>query len=416
MHLAPTPEPILSLDPDDLDAGYARLGLADLSDEQCFELAAAAVAVPSRDGANSFILHAPLELLARRALLAHVPPARRDPIRRRMLWVATTYEHAADPVVPRVKVPRVAGRGTRRTRRRYRRRRPRRRRRCLLLARPARLDRRHPGRRGTHGRRARCRGSREHLLLPSRPAHGHEPRRARIAPAARRRARPRAAAAHRMDQERRRHAGTDPELFARSLACTPRLGLPGSDFVYPIVHQVDRDEYARAVVEPTLPADAAASGASNDTVAGPVDDPGRPASAPYGWTHCLTLPQSVLGILPWLPRPATATAIAATYVVAFRAALGDATSISRTSRNTSPRRCTTRSRVIPGPRRAPCSTHPRNSSPQSVPSSPRGGTHEDAHVAKYTAARLSTRLPSIHAPRNLYLAAAAFLHAWWARN
>ena len=47
-----------------------------------------------------------------------------------------------------------------------------------------------------------------------------------------------------------------------------------------------------------------------------------PVYAPYGWSHCLTLPQSALGITPWLSSPATAAAIAATYVVAFRAAQG----------------------------------------------------------------------------------------------
>ena len=42
--------------------------------------------------------------------------------------------------------------------------------------------------------------------------------------------------------------------------------------------------------------------------------------APYGWTHCLTLSQAVLSIRPWIADPTRAAAIAATYVVAFRAA------------------------------------------------------------------------------------------------
>ncbi len=45
-----------------------------------------------------------------------------------------------------------------------------------------------------------------------------------------------------------------------------------------------------------------------------------PDHAPYGWTHCLTMPQAVLGIADVLDDPRTAVAVAATYVVGFRAA------------------------------------------------------------------------------------------------
>src|SRR5581483_11953738 len=43
--------------------------------------------------------------------------------------------------------------------------------------------------------------------------------------------------------------------------------------------------------------------------------------APYGWTHCLTLPQAVLGVAAALPELSVAVAVAATYVVGFRSAL-----------------------------------------------------------------------------------------------
>ena len=40
----------------------------------------------------------------------------------------------------------------------------------------------------------------------------------------------------------------DSHAFARALAATPHLGLPGSDFVFPTVHQVDNGGAARSVI------------------------------------------------------------------------------------------------------------------------------------------------------------------------
>ena len=51
-----------------------RPALDRLSDEQLFDVAARVVSVPKQEPADSFILHAPLELLARRALLRSVRP------------------------------------------------------------------------------------------------------------------------------------------------------------------------------------------------------------------------------------------------------------------------------------------------------------------------------------------------------
>ncbi len=52
------------------------------------------------------------------------------------------------------------------------------------------------------------------------------------------------------------------------------------------------------------------------------DDPDQ---APYGWSHCLTLPQAALGVAPAATDPADAIAVAATYVLGFRATLGRVT-------------------------------------------------------------------------------------------
>ena len=47
-----------------------------------------------------------------------------------------------------------------------------------------------------------------------------------------------------------------------------------------------------------------------------------PAAAPYGWTHCLTMPQAVLVAAGAGADPALAIAVAATYVLGFRSTQG----------------------------------------------------------------------------------------------
>ena len=59
----------------------------------------------------------------------------------------------------------------------------------------------------------------------------------------------------------------------------------------------------------------------------PASRPGRCCKnrtdyAPYGWSHCLTLPQAVMGIAGDGLDAHRAVAVASTYIVGFRAALG----------------------------------------------------------------------------------------------
>ncbi|MHB8465761.1 MAG: hypothetical protein ACYDD7_13135, partial [Acidimicrobiales bacterium] len=60
--------------------------------------AAAAIAVPRAAPANSFVLHAPLELLARAILLPHVAVSRRGDARDRLTDLVASYEASGDPV------------------------------------------------------------------------------------------------------------------------------------------------------------------------------------------------------------------------------------------------------------------------------------------------------------------------------
>ena len=208
-------------------------------------------------------------------------------------------------------------------------------------------------------------------------------------------------------------AGQERQLAA-ALAATPRLGLPGSDFIYPLVHQVDDTGVARDVIESAIPADVDRAATAILRVAARSMLQDDAAFAPYGWTHCLTLPQGVLEIIPWLPDPHLAAAVAATYVVGFRAAEGrDVIDLEWEPEPTSVD-------LLPsleqGPEIAGRAWYhaSADATAQALPDLVgRAAVHEDAHLAKYTFACLGAaeRDPL---QRHLYLAAAASLAAWWA--
>ncbi len=113
---------------------------------------------------------------------------------------------------------------------------------------------------------------------------------------------------------------------------------------------------------------------------------------PYGWTHCLTLPQAVLGVAGSCSSPRTALAVAATYVVGFRAAFATAPLDADFTR--------------PAP--------PLELAPADLVTTlaSRAAVHADAHFAKYTLACIDAAHfdPSY---ARLYLAAAERLAAFW---
>src|SRR5436853_7448881 len=70
----------------------------DLSDNELFDQAVRVVSRPKLNNANSFALHAPLELLARRILLDRVDASRREAARERITWVAAQYAQSGESV------------------------------------------------------------------------------------------------------------------------------------------------------------------------------------------------------------------------------------------------------------------------------------------------------------------------------
>ena len=71
----------------------------DLSDAELIAAVASVVRTPRTDPADSFVLHAPLELAARAALLPRVAPGERSKARAQIAAIATAYE-AFGPAAP----------------------------------------------------------------------------------------------------------------------------------------------------------------------------------------------------------------------------------------------------------------------------------------------------------------------------
>jgi hypothetical protein len=208
-------------------------------------------------------------------------------------------------------------------------------------------------------------------------------------------------------------AADGPGLY-EALAATPLPGLPGTDFIFPVVHQADDSGIARAVIAPHLGDDISALCAATLRVAAHSMLQDDPRYAPYGWTHCLTLPHAIFEIMPWLSRRRQAAAIAATYVAGFRAAEGRAlVDVAwQPQRNTLDlvEALDASSSEAGGAWYHATDEALGGALPALVG---RAAVHEDAHFAKYTLACIAAAQRD-HTGRALYLAAAASLAAWWA--
>jgi hypothetical protein len=129
----------------------------------------------------------------------------------------------------------------------------------------------------------------------------------------------------------------------------------------------------------------------------------NPDAAPYGWTHCLTLPQAVLVAAEHGADADVAVAVAATYVLGFRATQGRV----RLEPAFVPARGTAAGRVWRATADGLAGVVDELVT--------YGALHPDAHVAKYTLACLDATAADPEAGR-VFLAAAAHLHEWWERR
>ncbi len=317
--MTPTAIDLATLDADAVLAGANDHVLDTLDDDALFEAAALVIAQPRAAAADSFVLHAPLELLARQALLGVVPDEHRQAAIRRIAWVAAAYA-ATGPAYQRpdgvspLPLDEAIARGDLD---------------ATDAAAAALAASGLPTSRGPFAGLA-------DLVTPSLAAAAHGaiflnllPRVAPDSVAARFMLRPLARELARYPDLRLhwiedRPAGTEPsgDLIERLLG-PPSPGNPGSKFIFPTMAAVDGSGMAMALL------DAATVGVSVEEarrvllrVAAWSMLQDTPDDAAYGWTHCLTMAQATLGIADQCRDPGRAIAVAATYVLGFRATLG----------------------------------------------------------------------------------------------
>ena len=350
--------------------------------------AAAVIAVPKAADPNSFVLHAPLELLARVGLVPLVSPARRDEAIGMIEWLAAQYAAAGDPVDlpvearpaadPRADIDRLVA--------------------AVRAGDVAEVDRLAPPLLAALAPAEAAGALGEHVVT-SLSAAGHAP----IGFALLQRVRPMLSPAllhgavrtitSRPDWQVSWHLPVtgdgDPSRLAEVLAVVPHLGRPGSDFIFPLMSQVQDAGLGEQLLAPLL-ADrydtrAVAAALTRAAAWSMLHD--DPEQAPYGWSHALTMPQAVMALAGAGVRARTALAVAATYAVGFRAAHGT----------------------------APLPAHIEDVADVDASwteIATAAALHHDAHLVKHTlAARHAAADDPTHA--GLYRAAAARLVEWW---
>ena len=344
-------------------------------DDRFLRWAATRLAVPREAPADSFVLHASLELMARAALLDLVPDELHGPARLRIAWLVDHYEAAGEPVEApaRVAPPDLEGAA-----------------RDLATALgESDLDGvdRLVAWLGAHASPGDLRRLVGPAVAPALGAAAHAPiglhllgrspwidgsvLRGCLRELARN-------PEWRVDVDGR--AGGDRPL-EEALLEAPLLGPAGSDFIQPMVaHGAGAAAGLLADVSP----DARAAARAVARVAAWSMLQERDDHVPYGWTHTLTIPQAVLSIGL---DPRTAVAVAGTEVIGFRASMG--------------------TRAL----------DPAAAVPPMAPEAfddlvAWAALHHDAHVVKYVLACLDAAAGDPDAAP-LYAAAATRLAAWW---
>ncbi len=218
--------------------------------------------------------------------------------------------------------------------------------------------------------------------------------------------------------ERIREERAGPSLSLRdALRNTPSLGLPGSDFIYPLLSRVDASGLAERLLSAVAQAADLRDGAHELMRAAALSMLVEPPDfAAYGWTHCLTLPQAIVGIAWASKRPRRALAVAATHVLAFRVAMAKGPLPDTYEPSPSP--LSVARALDDAPDRAAASmwhteSHALGEAVTALVTF--AATHEDAHLAKYPLACLDAAADDPEHAR-LYLAAAASLAGTWRRR
>jgi hypothetical protein len=300
------------------------------SDLRLVEGVADVLATPREDPADSFVLHAPLELVARTALLPYVAPDHRATARDQIVSIGTDFEAFGSPVAapaPDEHDSLAAGVA-----------------RLVTTIEAGDLPEVDRAARWV-GRAATATGLRELLaadIVPrlSAAAHGpiflhHLPR---VAPRgeisgellrglAREVGRAPDWRLHWIDEPAAATVDSSADAMFEALATVPLKSREPGDtpFIYPLMSRVDDSGTAAHQLRGVVGGDdieargkAILRAAAWSMLLEPDDH------APYGWSHCLTMPQAVLGLgLSGTIDPRIALAVAGTYVVGFRSLLAE---------------------------------------------------------------------------------------------
>ena len=188
-----------------------------------------------------------------------------------------------------------------------------------------------------------------------------------------------------------------------------------SHFIHPTMSIVDRTGLARELIAPAL---------THTTVADArvqllrlaahsmLQD--NPAHAPYGWSHCLTMPQATLNMAHRLPDPERSIAVAATYVCGFRATLS--TTAIDPAWEPEPVGAGLTLANATAAQAAGLLWHATTERARLVQELiDFAGAAEDTHLAKYTEACLTAARDDPGAAP-LFHAAMAYLATWWIRS
>jgi hypothetical protein len=392
---------------------WKRCALAALPDDQLIQAAIAAITPPKIARPSSFVLHAPLELMARVALLPHVRPDAQLQARRQIAALAVRYIHAGPSVEP----PKITHAQ-------------------IDTALLALIDSLHCGdvdgvdsallfltprlsifalRKALIDEIAPLLGAAGHapILLASLARSSH----ANAGGLVRAPLRTLAASpelrlswfnANNENVEQRKPID-ERTLFSRLVA--PPHVVSSSKFIAPMAMAVEqRGDAARLLSEATQDLSAQQAEQTLLRVAAYSMLQDDPTEAPYGWTHCLSLPQGLLRNADASSNHRVLIGAAAMHVLANRAISGkvaiNADAPPKTSRlaldDADPATAASIAFHTPIERRKEIMTALATYA----------STHQDAHLAKYTLAcfEAATNDPDA-AP--LFMAAAAYLGAWW---
>jgi hypothetical protein len=391
----------------------------DWSDARLVAAVGRIISVPREAPADSFVLHAPLELLARAELLRRVRPKGRARARERLVGLASMYEAAG----PAVAAPRIIDDAPVD---------------ALADALVTALERgelddvdRLANALGDQATPLQLRQLLGGVVVSSLAAAGHASILLSLLPRVHTSSRVTGRLLRGPARELARYPGWRLRWFedasddivgsslAGALLDVPVLGSPGSDFILPVMSQAEASGVAPRLLSGVLAVDIDVARARRQLsrVAAWSMLHESPEHAPYGWSHCLTMPQAVMDLAGDGTDPRVAVAVAGTYVVGFRAALGTGHLVDAYAPEP-PATTDLAEAIASGPAvAAAVAWHNPEATLDEVVAelATVASLHHDAHLVKYTLACFDAA-DSDPEQRRLYLAAAASLSGWWAQQ